>query len=93
MSPCYLARIRAGIRALIRSGLQGRRRKYWHGHGGSRISKTCRLYPGILQWAYPCPTHLTHVRQDVGIFKGPPRTTRVEAADIPAHAFTGMRMV
>jgi hypothetical protein len=32
------------------------------------------------------------VRQDVGIFKGPPGTTRVEAAEIPAHAFT-MRMV
>jgi hypothetical protein len=30
-------------------------------------------------------SHLTHVRQDVGIFKGPPGTTRVEAADIPAH--------
>jgi hypothetical protein len=24
----------------------------------------------------------------VGIFKGPPGTTRVEAAEIPAHAFT-----
>jgi hypothetical protein len=35
----------------------------------------------------PCPTHLTHVRQDVGIFKGPPGTTRVEAADIPAHMY------
>jgi hypothetical protein len=22
----------------------------------------------------PCPTHLTHVRQDVGIIKGPPGT-------------------
>jgi hypothetical protein len=39
MSPCYLAR----IRALIRSGLQGRRRKYWPGHGGSRIPKMRRF--------------------------------------------------
>jgi hypothetical protein len=28
-----------------------------------------------LQRAYPRPTHLTHVRQDVGIFKGPPGGT------------------
>jgi hypothetical protein len=30
----------------IRSSLQGRRRKYWPEHGGSRIPKTFRLYPG-----------------------------------------------
>jgi hypothetical protein len=41
MPPCYLAR----VRALIRSSLQGRRRKYWPEHGGSRIPKTFRLYP------------------------------------------------
>jgi hypothetical protein len=41
MSPCYLAR----VRAFIRSSLQGRRRKHWPEHGGSRIPKTFRLYP------------------------------------------------